>query len=829
MVFFIYRGDMMILRSISVFLLIVFLFSLHAEGSYKISGRVIDELTKQPLAGSNISIANTSIGTSSDENGLFIIKNLPQGYYLLEIRYIGYSVKRYEIPFLYADTTIRIELNQSAISGPMVVVESNRAHERVSPVTFSNIDRKAIQSRYAVQDIPEIISELPSTTFYSENGNGLGYNYLSIRGFGQRRISVMINGIPQNDPEDHNIYWLDFPDFASNIQSIQVQRGAGSSFYGPAAIGGSINIQTNYFNPELQVDAFVGYGTYNTRKISASFNSGLFGDKFIINGRLSRIKSDGYRDRSWVDFRSFFLGGAMYTQDHSLRIHFYGGPIEDGLAYGGLPKIVNNDSKLRRKNYSYWGLDSTGKSVAYAGERRKDEIENFNQPHFELLHEYKINQQSIIKNNLFYILGYGFFDYDGSWGTLDYYRLTPEFGYNVDSIPSNALIRAYVNNKQLGWLPQLSVKRDWGEFILGAELRAHRSIHWGRLQKGSGLPDEVVGNNARHYYQYKGKKYIASIYYHQVYKYRKNINLTSDIQYAYKKYKLYDEKFLHNDFEIPYHFLNPRIGINYNINPNFNTYLTISNTTREPRLKNFYDAAEASTPESWGAITPQFELNTDSSYNFNKPLVKPETLTGLELGVGYQSTRLKGTVNFYIMDFRNEIIKSGAVDRFGQPITGNAERTLHQGIELSGCLQLTSKFSLDGNATYSKNELTSYVVYDDGVPQILDGNHIAGFPDILANLRFTYNWYDTYAAIDMRYSGKYYTDNYENEENTVDAYTVLNLSVRQDLSILGLPGLVIQAKINNLLNKKYLAHGEGSDFFPAATVNGFINMQYKLN
>ena len=165
--FFIYKGDMMILRNISIFLLIVFLLSLYAQGSYKISGRVIDELTKQPLVGSNISIANTSIGTSSDDNGLFTIKILPQGFYLLEVSYMGYSIKPYEIPFLEADTTLIIELSQSTISGPMVVVESNRAQERVSPVTFSNIDRNAIQSRYTVQDIPEILSELPSTTFLS--------------------------------------------------------------------------------------------------------------------------------------------------------------------------------------------------------------------------------------------------------------------------------------------------------------------------------------------------------------------------------------------------------------------------------------------------------------------------------------------------------------------------------------------------------------------------------------------------------------------------------------------------------------------------------------
>ncbi|MBN1406214.1 MAG: TonB-dependent receptor, partial [Calditrichaceae bacterium] len=449
-------------RGILFLFSIAFVFSAHARETFSISGRVIDQVTKQGLAGSNITIIHTSIGTTSDNDGFFMIKNLPAANYILEAGFIGYSIKKIEIPFLSADTALKIELNQSAIDGPLVIVESNRAQERVNPVTFNNIDRKTLQPRYTVQDIPEILSELPSTTFYSENGNGIGYNYLSIRGFDQRRISVMVNGIPQNDPEDHNIYWLDFPDFASNIQSIQVQRGAGSSFYGPAAIGGSINIQTNYFNPEPQLEVQTGYGSYGTSKISASFNSGIIADKYIINGRISQIKSDGYRDRAWVDFKSYFLGAAMYDQNHNLRFHFYGGPIKDGLSYEGLPKFVNDNSKLRRKNYSYWGVDSTGNNIEYAAERRKDEIENFNQPHFELMHDYRLSPQAALKNNLFYTLGYGFFDYDGSWGTPEYFRLTPEFGYSVDSIPSNALIRAYVNNKQLGWLPQLSINGSWG-------------------------------------------------------------------------------------------------------------------------------------------------------------------------------------------------------------------------------------------------------------------------------------------------------------------------------------------------------------------------------
>ncbi len=799
---------------------------LFAQNAYLIHGIIRDADNQQPLQGVNVYVEGTTIGAISDEQGYFRLPELPTGHYTVYFSYIGYSIQTRELD-LQDNRRLDVKLSQTTLTGPMVTVEATQARERVSPVTFNSINRRDIENRYTIQDIPEVISELPSTTFYSESGNGLGYNYVSIRGFDQRRISVMINGIPQNDPEDHNVYWLDFPDLISNVQEIQVQRGAGSSFYGPAAIGGSINIKTNYFTPQREIKGFYGMGAFNTRKMSASYSSEMLDDTFVFYGRLSNIKSDGYRERTWVDFRSYFLGAAMYTDAHNLRLHFYGGPIEDGLAYNGLPKFANDDPQLRRKNFSYW--EAKGDSLVAFSERRSDEIENFNQPHLEFLHEYKLAPNLTLDNNLFYIKGYGFFDYDGSWGTPAYYRLTPDYGYNVDAIPSDALIRAYVDNDQVGWLPQLSYDHTHGKLIVGAELRAHRSLHWGRLQKGSGLPDEVVGDGARRYYEYNGSKDIASFYVHHNTKIHPRLYLMSELQYAFKHYRLYNEKFIGTEFDLPYHFVNPRLGFNYNANANLNLYTTFYRTTREPRLKNFYDAAEASTPDSWDAVEPQFELKADGSYNFEKPLVEPETLTGIDLGFGYRRPHWQFSANVYYMDFANEIINKGAIDRFGQPITGNAEQTTHMGLELSGKWQLTPRFSLNGNMSISRNQLTAYTVYnEDGEAVELDGNTIAGFPGKIANLRFIYSWMDIYLALDGRYVGKQYTDNFENEAHTVDPYTVFNLNLRYNLKRIGLEHIILQARINNLLNRNYLMYGIGPNFFPAATRHAFVSLQYEL-
>ena len=662
------------------------------------------------------------------------------------------------------------------------------------------------------EDIPEILAELPSTTFYSEGGHGLGYNYLSIRGFDQRRISVLINGAPQNDPEDHNVYWLDFPDFAANVQSVQVQRGAGAAFYGPAAIGGSINIQTNYFSPDPEAKAYFGRGAYDTQKTSLSLNSGLLKDKFVLFGRASRLETNGYRERAWVDFKSYFFGAAMYGENSNLRLHFYGGPIKDGLAYVGVPKDFNEDAEMRRTNFL-----------------GPDEIENFNQPHFEALYERKLSNSWTFNSNAFFIRGYGFFDFDGSWGTPEYFRLTPEYGFEVTEIPSDALIRAYVDNRQFGWLPQFRKQLTRGEVVFGAELRRHRSLHWGRLQRGANLPAETVGDDARRYYEYRGGKNILSSYVHTNLQIAPKLFVMGDLQYAFKKYRIFDETFVGTQFSTPYHFLNPRFGLNYNLSERVNLYGSVSRTSREPRLKNLYDAAEASTPASWGAVTPQFELNENGEFDFENPLVKPENLLNFELGAGYNTNRLHGAVNVYLMDFQNEIIKKGGLDRFGQPITGNAEKTKHQGLEISGAVQASRRFRLSGNALFSVNELKSYTIFDAGdAPIVLDGNRIAGFPNTLGNFRLTYAWRDLHFSTIVKYVGKFYTDNFQDETRTVDAFSVVNFSARLNLKMVGLPGLQIQAQLRNVLNKKYLSHGEGDDFFPGAVRNGFLALQYAL-
>lgn len=798
-----------------------------AQGG-RIEGVVRDAGSRSSLAGANIEIPVLRLGVSSDAQGHFALTGLAAGRYQLRISYIGYETVRREVTVAAGETAaVTIELKARPLRGREISVVATRAVEGETPAAFSTLTREDIAERYYAQDIPVLLSELPSTTFYSEGGNGIGYNYLSIRGFDQRRISVMINGVPQNDPEDHNVYWVDFPDLLGNVEDIQVQRGAGSAFYGPPAIGGSINIVTSQFSPERKLQAYSGFGSYNTRKFALGLNSGLLNNRWVFSARVSQIRSDSYREWAAVDFKSFFLGAAYFGEKSTTRLHAYGGPIEDQLAYYGISKAEAEDRATRRNNY-------------ISGPQQ---VENFNQPHLELINTYALTPRLTLNNILTGVRGYGFFDYDGSWAPFSYFRLTPEYGFDISGDPENLyaeslLIRAYVDNRQGGWFPNLTWEHERGTLVAGGEIRTHRSLHWGRIQDASGdLPLAVSGDyrgrdyiGARRYYEYKGAKDILSPYLQGTYRLSPQASAQLSLQYVYQKYRLYDEKFIGTEFDLDYHFLNPRVGVNVTLSPEWQLFTSFARVSREPRLKNFYDAAEASTPASWGAVIPAFERNPDGSYDFDSPLVKPEQLNDVEIGLSYRSEKLRGDINLYYMDFQDEIVKSGQLDRFGQPVTGNAERTVHAGIEANAMLQLNSFLSGGGNLTLSRNELKRYSVYDsDGSEIRLDGNPIAGFPEFLANARLNFRHRGLSASLMMQHVGKQYSDNFQNEANTVDAYTVFNGMIGCRLSRLApLSQITLQLHIQNIFDRLYITHGEGTDFFPAAERHFFVNMMVEL-
>ena len=796
-----------------------------------VRGNIFSFSDKSPLNFASVVVEGKNIGTTTNENGFFELKEKLEINDFLVFSHIGYESRKIKVSE-FVNSSRQVFLQSKLITSQTILVKGSIGETGFTPITFSKIDQKSIKQTYVNQDIPELLSYQPSITFYSENGNGLGYNYLSIRGFDQRRISVSINGIPQNDPEDHNVYWLDFPDLLESTELIQIQRGAGSGIVGYPAVGGSINIITSAFSDKPRIDFTTSIGDYNTRKYSAQFSSGLISNKYSIYAKLSQTLSSGYRNSSWIDFKSYHLSAVRYDDKLTTQLNLFGGPVADGLAYTGLPKFAIKNKELRRANYSYW--EAGENNYTYTLERRADEIENFSQPHFELLNEWKINNKVTLNNALFLVLGNGFFDYDGSWADTNYFRITHENGFEPTENPGNALIRAMVENKQWGWIPRMSIKHMNGELIFGGELRIHRSLHWGSISFADNLPTGLTKDYR--YYQFQGGKDILNFYVNENYILNDQINFLIEGQLAYHKYKLFSEKYLGNDFEVSNLFFNPRFGINYKFTPEWNYYFSFARVTREPRLNNYYDAAESS-----GGSTPQFEITSTGAYDFSKPLVKPETMNNFEFGTSLTKENLNFSFDFFYMSFNDEIVKQGQVDRFGQPITGNMDQTIHYGIEAASTLRMNNNFEFIINGSLSRNYINKgYYYLETGTSTLpdkidLSGNRISGFPNFMMNAVIKYHNDNFLLQANLKYVGDFFTDNYDTKltnmlksfptladysDNRVDSYFVTNLFISYNLNLEpSAKNLQLFFQVNNLFDNLYAAYGIGKEYFPAAGRN----------
>jgi iron complex outermembrane recepter protein len=822
------------------------LFSVHLNAQ-QLLGQVRDSETEQPLPYANVVIlGKDSIGTATDKNGRFSLNHQINDKDVIEISYVGYETLN--ISFKKVSLSNNVEskdgnrtyifpLSPKVLASQTIMVEASVGKEGITPVAFDKIDQKQIEENYTVYDIPKYLSDLPSTTFYSESGNAIGYTYVSIRGFDQRRISVTINGIPQNDPEDHNVYWLDFPDLLESTGLIQVQRGAGSGVFGYPAIGGSINLITASFSNRPKLELKAAYGSYDTRKYSASFSSGLIDNKYAIYGKLGQILSSGYKDLTWVNFKSYFLSAVRYDPNFTTQFNFYGGPIADGLGYVGVAKFAVKDLEMRKQNFSYWEANDTAYTFTVA--RRPDEIENFSQPHFELLNEWQINKNLKFNSALFLVLGDGFFDFDGSWADTTYLRLTEENGFMATQNPVNTLIKAEVENKQYGWIPRFSLNHSNGLLIFGVELRKHSSRHWGNINFAEQLPLGV--SKDYQYYSYSGGKDIASAFVHESYTLNEQINLLGELQLAYHRYKLYNEEYVGTDFNVDNLFINPRVGINYKPSDQWNMYFSFARVSREPRLVNYYDAAESS-----GGAVPQFEKNPDGTFNFSEPLVNPETMNDFEIGTTVSNQNLSVTLNLFYMLFNNEIVKSGQLDRFGQPVTGNVDRTVHVGAELSFVLKfLKNKFEIIGNGTISRNTIEEGNYYLDADNLInLNGNRIAGFPDYLTNLSLVYNYAGLYVRLTGKYVGDFFSDNYDENlnpylqeypgfvsytDNVNESYFTSELIASYEFPVINaLTPWKLYFQLTNIFDNLYSANAIGKEFFPAAERNFIAGIQVGL-
>ena len=765
--------------------------------------------------------------------------------------------------------------------------------ERETPITFQNITRDKIEERFWMQDLPMFLNGSTSVNAYSESGASVGYSYFSIRGFDQRRISILMNGVPQNDAEDHQVYWVDLADITSSIENIQIQRGIGTALYGTSGIGGVVNLQTiNYFDKKF-INFNAGYGDYNSKRYSLEYASGLTESGLGFYGKLSKTKTDGYRDLSWSDHWSYFLSaGKMFGTKTVLKINAYGSPIKNHLAYMGVTKdylegrITGDARKDRRYNFLNF----------------ENETDNYFQPHYELVLNTQPWENVMISNTLSYTRGEGYFitNYPVWYGyDLQYFRLNPFYvndssaynpsyyrrnadgtiyyeagkGYMIDK--SDLVANLNVNNNDYGWYPKVQIKHNGerGNLVIGGEVRIHNSEHYGEITFGNALPQGTPDNYQ--YYYYEGKKNTFSVFANEVYHITPKLTGMLGLQFTYLKYKITNDKYKPYNFDVDYNFLTPRFGLNYNFSGNFRMFGNFSMAKREPRLKDIYNAED---PYS----KPAFRIIDTLNNRYEDPYVKPEEMLSYELGAGYTSGMLKANLNLYMMNFSNEIVSNGQLDNVGQPINGNAGKSVHQGIEFDfefypfykmPSSNLLRNLYLTGNLNLSDNYFKDYreILGSDSLGNLVYGNDFTDNkillnPSVIANLSLNYRTdFGLNIYVTAQHIGKQYLDNSENErknpslrnavgyaDKVINAYTVFNAGISYDVIATINSGqrsavssqknsginkyfssLELSLKVNNIFDRLYETSGNvdwtGTPYWiPAAERNVFLNVKVGL-
>ena len=672
------------------------------------------------------------------------------------------------------------------------------------------------------------LATLPGAYAYSDAGNGVGYSYLSIRGFPQRRISVLVNGVPLNDPESHEVYWIDHPDLLASTAEITVQRGVGAALYGAAAVGGSVNIVTSPFTHEPEQRVTVGYGSFETKRLSLESNSGDLAGGWNMYGRYSRIESFGYREQSWSKLWSYTIAARRVFGRHSLQANLYGGPEETHLAYYGLsPEAL---AANRRFN-----------PLTYPNER-----DHFFEPHYELLHNWAPNDRLTLSQTLFWFDGKGFYEERRLGEALGSYRLSPwltadstladrtYYAQNPDGsltedgggrftlLATDLVRRRTVVNRHYGWVPRASWKHTTGTLIVGGELRGHDGRHYGEVKSGSTLPPGAGPDIA--YYDYRPQTLSAGIFAREEWTPSAAWTVTADAAWRHQSYSMRRDRFDGLRFEQKYDFFNPRLGVAWKPPvEGVALFASWAQTRREPSFRNLYDA------EGIGNV-PRFARLDPATGRYVDPLIRPERVQDWEAGFSWTRPALSFTANAFRMDFRDELVDAGQFDTdLGYPQVANAARSLHQGVEIAGRVEQevwpVAKVTLDANVTLSDNHFVDYTEFDDvGGASRFDDNALALFPATMANVSLRLDAGSAWLGASTQSAGRIYLDNSESVERSLEPRTVLDLAGGARFTAAGAQvGLTL--RVLNAGDHRYSAGGYGytwggvryAEVIPAAT------------
>lgn len=688
-----------------------------------------------------------------------------------------------------------------------VEVRAIRAGEN-SPFTKTNISKKEISKLNQGQDIPFLLNQTPSVVINADAGNGIGYTGIRIRGTDATRINVTLNGIPYNDAESQGTFFVNLPDFSSSVNSIQVQRGAGTSSNGAGAFGASINMSTNEVNKEAFSEINNSYGSFNSWKNTVKVGTGLLNNHFTIDARLSKINSDGYIDRATSDLSSAYLSAAYLNTKTTVRLNIFTGKEKTYQAWNG---VSETDLRNGNRTINYGGMEKPG-------EPYNNEVDNYSQTHYQLFFNQELTSNVTFNTALFLTRGKGYYEqYKAEREYAEFGLPNPVFGGN--SITESDFIRQlWLDNYFYGNIFSLQYKKKNTQLVVGGAYTKYDGKHYGKLiwsSKG-GLPEP-----AYKWYDNKADKSDFNIYTKWQQQFSTNWNLFTDLQYRHVGYAINgfrDNPSLSVDNN--YNFFNPKFGISYNKN-GWNAYASYGVAAKEPNRDDF-EAGASQMP-------------------------KPERLHDIEASIEKRKANHNLSATFYYMSFDNQLVLTGKVNDVGAYTRTNIPESYRMGVELQGGIKFNSWVNIAANLALSKNKVKDFTEfiddYDNGgqktstfqsadiafSPAVVGGATINLLP--LKNVELSFL---------SKYVSKQYLDNTENDSRSLNSFYVQDVRAIYTFKTNWLKEVNIIGQVNNLLGKKYEPNGYtysyfvGGEtvtenfYFPMAGRNFMLSLNVKL-
>ncbi|MFT4534800.1 MAG: iron complex outermembrane receptor protein [Saprospiraceae bacterium] len=793
----------------SLLIVVVFACSIHAQ--HTLSG-IVTNANGEPLIQASVFFEGTYLASISDESGFYKIENIDSGTYNLKVSYVGYNSLTQEVD-INADQSLDVNLGKNLLELQSIEINSTRVAEN-SAFAHTNLNSEQLNKENLGQDVPFLLRWTPSVVVTSDAGAGIGYTSIRMRGSDATRINVTINGVALNDSESQGVFWVDLPDFMSSVDNVQIQRGVGTSTNGAGAFGGTISLNTNkiHQNPYAHVNASLG--SFATNKLAINLGTGLLNDKYTVDARYSVISSDGYIDRASSDLKSWYFSAARMGEKSSLRLLAFSGHERTYQSWNGTPesKITGTESDLQdHYDRNFYGTQDS--INLFESDRRynfytyENQVDDYQQDHYQLHYTLAPNDKLKLNSTVHYTGGLGFFEEFKPAESYDGYSSINPVTPTGDTITNGDLVRRrWLNNDNIGIILGGEYQANVNTNVqFGGAISEYKGDHYGHVVSAQGIENV---NLAQRYYEGTGDKLDANVYLKATHKVGK-FDLFGDMQFRKVNYEILgiDDDLTPLDVKVDYAFLNPKVGITYNIADRNNAYASFAVANKEPNRGDFIDNLE--------------------------DLPKPEQLYDLEFGYRSSNEKFSFEWNNYVMSYTNQLVLTGELDQSGAFIRTNAGKSSRIGSEASISVKVTDMLFWNANTTISQNKIHNEFIEDfgDGVAITHKNTEISYSPSIIAANSFLYK-FEAGLEIELstKYVGKQYLDNTSNEERKLPAYTFSNLRFGYDWDPTFLGNVRLTAMINNIFDAKYSSNGYTYSYLAGDIVTeNFVYPQAGIN